>query len=89
MPALPRNVTFQSAPEALAAAAEALGRGEARFDLGGCAEFDSSLIGVLLELSRRAQAAGLRAVFDAPPANLRKLAGLYGVDALLFGEEAG
>jgi len=82
---LPASVTFASAPQVLADASRALAGRACEVDLGGCVEFDSSLIGVLLELSRQASAAGkVPCRFLAPSANLRKLALLYGVDELLF-----
>ena len=39
---------------------------------------------MLLELARRARAAGASYRVHSPPDNLRKLAALYGVDELLF-----
>lgn len=56
-----------------------------RFDLSACEHFDSSLLAILLELVRRAGALGRRCEMLDPPQNLLKLAGLYGVDELLFG----
>ena len=81
---LPEKVTFETAPAALEAAAGALGAGTRQVDLAACTEFDSSLIAVLLDLRRRAAAAGGSCSIGDPPANLRKLAALYGVDGLLF-----
>lgn len=81
---LPEKVTFETAPVVLEAAAGALGAGVRQVDLAACAEFDSSLIAVLLELRRRATAAGGSCAIGDAPANLRKLAALYGVDGLLF-----
>ena len=78
---LPARVTFETAPQALEAAAGAVAAGVRQFDLSGCTEFDSSLLALLLELSRRA-GAPVR-VLGVPP-NLRKLAALYGVDEILF-----
>jgi len=84
---MPAQVTLQTAPAVLEAAAAALAGGGREVDLADCTDFDSSLIAVLLELSRRAGAGtgaaaplGLRNV----PPNLRKLAALYGVEELLF-----
>lgn len=84
---MPAQVTFQTAPSALEAALAALKAGGREIDLTDCSDFDSSLIAVLLELSRRAGAVspsapplGLRNV----PPNLRKLAALYGVEEILF-----
>ncbi|UCE30992.1 MAG: STAS domain-containing protein [Burkholderiales bacterium] len=81
----PHSVTFATAPQVLDSLKPNIGGGEHELDLGGCSEFDSSLIAVVLELTRRAQARnGSCRVRNAPP-NLRKLAALYGVDALVFG----
>ena len=84
---MPAQVTLQTAPAVLEAASAALAAGGREIDLAECSDFDSSLIAVLLELSRRASATspsaaplGLRNV----PPNLRKLAALYGVEELLF-----
>ncbi len=85
MKALPERVTFATAGDALPAIVAALHAGEREFELGTCHEFDSSLIGVCLELRRHAAAAGTECRFRDPPPNLRKLATLYGVEPLLFG----
>jgi phospholipid transport system transporter-binding protein len=77
-------VTFATAPGVLAAAAPALARGARDVDLAGCGEFDSSLIAVLLELRRRAAGTGRGCAIRNAPANLRKLAELYGVDGILL-----
>jgi phospholipid transport system transporter-binding protein len=77
-------VTFASAPAVLSAAAPALAQGARDLDLSGCGEFDSSLIAVLLELRRQAAGAGRRCAIRNAPANLRKLAELYGVDGILL-----
>ena len=80
---LPARVTFETAPAVLESASAALGAGGGEIDLADCTDFDSSLIAVLLELSRRAGAAAPLRVRNAPP-NLRKLSNLYGVEELLF-----
>ncbi len=86
MIAFPQQVTFMTATAALPAVLAAVHAGERDFDLSGCASFDSSLLGVCLDLQRQAAGGGCR--FHNPPANLRKLAALYGVDPLLFGTPA-
>ena len=58
----------------------------ASIDLAGLTVFDSAALAVLAALRREA-AGPLR--FANPPANLRKLATLYGVDTLLFGSADG
>jgi len=84
---LPAEVTFANASEVLERSLPVLDAALVRFDVSACRHFDSSLIGVMLELSRRASAAGRACAFTGASSNLRKLAGLYGVDALLFGED--
>lgn len=82
---LPRTVTFPTAVSVLESMLPAIVSGAREIDLSGCEEFDSSLVAVLLELSRRAAAAGAGGCRATnPPANLRKLAALYGVDGILF-----
>jgi len=94
----PERVVFANAMqvlESLTGAEGASGAGAAggaqsvgpvQIDLSGCSTFDSSLIAVLLELMRRAGAAGC-AVSGASP-NVVKLARLYGVDQVLFGSRS-
>ena len=53
-----------------------------QIDLAGLQHFDSSALAVLVAL-RREFGGGIS--FRNPAANLRTLAGLYGVDGLLFG----
>ncbi len=83
--ALPAEVTFAGANTVLEQAMPSLADERPAFDLSACLHFDSSLIGVLLELSRRASASGRRCEFVGASDNLRKLCGLYGVESLLFG----
>lgn len=77
----PTEILLVNAPAALAAAREALAAGEGRLDLSPLVRLDSAAVAVLIALRREA---GARASFLNPPANLRALAQLYGVDALLF-----
>ncbi len=53
-------------------------------DVGDVTEADSSLIALLLDLTRSARAAGRSLVVSRPTAGLASLAGLYGVDTLLL-----
>ena len=85
---LPVEVTFATAPAVLEQALTAFGAGTRWFDLSDCERFDSSLIGVLLELRRRAHAADARCGFVRPSTRLLELAGLYGVEPLLFAQAA-
>jgi phospholipid transport system transporter-binding protein len=52
-------------------------------DLGGVTEVDSSAVSLLLEWRRTARAASRTIEFVNLPANLKSLADLYGVAALL------
>ena len=53
-------------------------------DVGDVTEIDSSLIALLLDLTRSARAAGRPLVISRPTAGLASLAGLYGIDTLLL-----
>ncbi len=81
----PGEIRLTNAVAALAQARGALvsvaGSTSASIDLAGLTVFDSAALAVLAAL-RRDAAGSLR--FANPPANLRKLAALYGVEALLF-----
>jgi len=83
----PPVVDFAVANAVLEAAGEAGSGADRVHDLSACQRFDSSLVAVLLELMRRANASGARCRFDGASDNLLKLAGLYGVGGLLFGEK--
>ena len=85
----PGEIRLANAVAALAQARAALGSATASgstsatasIDLAGLAAFDSSALAVLAALRREA-GGSLR--FANPHPNLRQLATLYGVDALLF-----
>ena len=85
----PAEIRLANAVDALAQARAALGSRagttsastSASIDLAGLTVFDSAALAVLAAL-RRDAAGSLQ--FANPPANLRKLAALYGVEALLF-----
>jgi phospholipid transport system transporter-binding protein len=81
----PEAILLEDAPAVLQVLCGALPPGATEFDLAPLRRFDSSAIAVLLALRRQA---GGRLAFRNPPANLRTLASLYGVDALLFGPHA-
>ena len=86
----PGEIRLSNAVAALAQARIALGSAlgstsasaSASIDLAGLTVFDSAALAVLAAL-RRDAAGSLR--FANPPAKLRQLAALYGVDTLLFG----
>jgi ABC-type transporter Mla MlaB component len=81
----PAEIRLANAVAALAQARVALGSASGSasgsIDLAGLTVFDSAALAVLAAL-RRDAGGPLR--FANPPANLRKLAALYGVEALLF-----
>lgn len=81
----PQAILLEDAPAVLQALRGALPPGDGELDLAPLRRFDSSAIAVLLALRRQA---GGRLAFRNPPANLRTLASLYGVDGLLFGPDA-
>jgi phospholipid transport system transporter-binding protein len=87
---LPSTLTLPSArqtTEALAQAIAALPAGSTfGVDASGLAELDTSALAVLLQARRAAQARGLRWQLDGAPPKLRQLAGLYGVEALLWAQ---
>jgi ABC-type transporter Mla MlaB component len=81
----PAEITLDTAPAALEAARAALRARPGELDLSPLGRFDSAAVAVLVALRREA-GSGLQ--LRNPPANLRKLASLYGVEAVLFGERA-
>jgi phospholipid transport system transporter-binding protein len=80
----PADVMLEDARAALDAARAACAAGGV-VDLAGLQRFDSAAVAVLVAM-RREFGSNLR--FDAPPANLRNLAALYGVEELIFGGRA-
>ena len=81
-PPFPSEVTLVTAGQALAAARASCADG-GPVDLAVLEHFDSGAVAVLVALRREF---GDRLRLDRPPPNLRKLAALYGVEALLFGD---
>ena len=77
----PGEIRLTNAVAAFAQARAAVGSATASIDLAGLTVFDSSALAVLAALRREA---GGTLHFANPHANLRQLAALYGVDALLF-----
>ncbi|MEZ5741225.1 MAG: STAS domain-containing protein [Burkholderiaceae bacterium] len=76
------SLTAVEAERFIQRALTALAGGVRQVDLGNLAVFDSAALAALLEVLRGAGAN--RPQFLNPSQNLRKLAGLYGVDTLLF-----
>ena len=87
-PALPATLTLAQASataSGLRAELERTGASGSAWEVDASAlsEFDTSALAVLLELQRAARARGLGLAVASPPAKLRQLAALYGVDGLL------
>lgn len=80
---VPVRVTVAEALAFRDQALAACAAGEREFDLASLVEYDSSVLAILLAVRRVTRTQAVR--FLNVPANLRKLATLYGVDALLFG----
>lgn len=83
MPVAIASLSFSSARTVLNAGLEAIGNGNATFDLNGVAQADSSGIAVMLAWQRAAKAKGIRLSFLNVPDNILSLAALYGVTDLL------
>jgi phospholipid transport system transporter-binding protein len=81
----PTEITLATATAGLEALRAGLRAGPAALDLSPLARFDSAAVAVLVALRREA---GTGLLLRNPPPNLRKLASLYGVEAVLFGERA-
>jgi len=84
---LPATVTLAEAGDTLRVLAQAVPGepgAEVTIDAAGLERFDTSLLAVLLECRRLAQAAGRAFAVRQVPPKLAALAALYGVDALLF-----
>jgi phospholipid transport system transporter-binding protein len=73
---------FAAAADLLRQGEAAVAGGENEIDLGAVGECDSSLIACLLAWKRTAQARGAALVVSNAPANLGRIASLYGVEAL-------
>ena len=86
---LPATVTLAGARDALAMLLQALPRepaGRALVDASGLQRFDSSVLSVLLECRRSAQASGRAFAVRGVAPRLLQLAKLNGVDALIESE---
>ena len=82
---LPSKATLAEASNVLAAlqAALASGTGPLRIDASALQHFDTSLVALLLQARRTAQAAGRSVELVGTPPKLTDLARLYGVESLL------
>jgi phospholipid transport system transporter-binding protein len=77
------DIGMNNAAEVAAAGIEAIGRGDAAFDLSAVRTCDSSAVAVVLAWQREAQARGLELQLSGLPAGLVSLATVYGVEPLL------
>jgi len=88
---LPSTLTLPAAREttdALAAAIAGLPAGSTLcVDASALTELDTSALAVLLQARRAAKARGLQWQLEGTPPKLRQLAGLYGVEGLLWAQE--
>ncbi len=87
---LPASLTHAEAAgcaRMLAQAIRASGERQAVVDASALEQFDSSALAVLLDGRREALARGMAFAVTGQPARLHALATLYGVEALLPGQE--
>ena len=73
---------FDSAAQVLREGEAAVAGGADTVDLAAVAECDSSLLACVLAWRRAAQARGAALAVQNPPANLARIAHLYGVEDL-------
>jgi phospholipid transport system transporter-binding protein len=83
---LPATLTAHEARDTLRMLTQAMPEQASNIDIdaSGLVQFDSSALAVLLECQRHAQGWGKAFSLREPPAKLRALAKLYGVDSLLM-----
>jgi phospholipid transport system transporter-binding protein len=88
---LPSQLTHRNARESLGMLLQGLERETApslTVDATGLSQFDTSVLAVLLECKRQAQARGLGFELAGAPVKLGELARLYGVQDLLSSQGA-
>ena len=83
--AVPSRVLLDDAAGVMQTGEAAVAAGESQIDLAAVTQSDSSLLACLLAWRRVAQAACKSLSVLNPPASLRGLASLYGVEALALG----
>lgn len=83
--AVPARVLLDDAAAVMRAGEAAVAAGESQVDLAAVTQSDSSLLACLLAWHRTARVAGKSLTVLNPPAGLRGLAALYGVEALALG----
>jgi phospholipid transport system transporter-binding protein len=77
------SITNENAATLLGQGVDAIGAGDASFDLSAVTQVDSSAVALLLAWQREAQSRGARLSLTGLPAGLTSLAVLYGVDDLI------
>jgi phospholipid transport system transporter-binding protein len=82
--AVPARVRLDDCAPLIAAGRAAVLAGETAIVLRAATDFDSALVTCLIEWRRCAAARGAALALVDAPAALRNLAGLYGVESLLF-----
>jgi ABC-type transporter Mla MlaB component len=83
---LPEKVTMADAPRLIEAGVSALRNGEREFDLAAVTECDSSVLACINEWRRHAGGLGAgKLQVTNVPESIRRIARLYGVDALSLG----
>lgn len=79
----PARLTSAECGQLLNALDSILQQGDAHIDFSGVTALDSSAVALLLEWQRRAQKAQRQLTWIAPPATLRQLVDVYGVQDFL------
>ena len=81
---VPGRVLLDDAAQLLKQGVQAIVAGECEIDLGGVETSDSSLLACMLAWQRAARAAGATLSVINPPARVRGLATLYGIEQIVF-----
>ena len=81
---VPGRVLLDDAAQLLKQGVQAIVAGERDIDLGGVETSDSSLLACMLAWQRAARAAGATLSVINPPARVRGLATLYGIEQIVF-----
>lgn len=81
---VPGRVLLDDAAQLLKQGVQAIAAGEREIDLGRVETADSSLLACMLAWQRAARAAGATLSVINPPARVRGLAMLYGIEQIVF-----
>ena len=84
--AVPTELSFANTVAFVAGITERLGPGALTLDLTPLTRFDSGAVAALVVIEGRARERGVALTLVNAAPNLRKLASLYDVDRLLFGD---